>query len=99
MVIGVLQVELFLGDARSLKDKRRVISSLKERLHRSCGVAVAEVGRLDAHQAAMLGVATVSNEPAQAQRVMDGIVERLKQDGRFVLSDHVSEIIQGRVGA
>ena len=99
MVVGVLQVELFIPEARSLKDKRRVVSSLKERLHRSSHVAVAEVDRHDRHQVAVLGVVAVANESARAQSVLDRIVNRLREDTRFVLSDHVSELIQGRIGA
>jgi uncharacterized protein YlxP (DUF503 family) len=95
MVVGVLQVELFLGDARSLKDKRRVISSLKERLHRSCSVAAAEVDRHDAHQVAVLGLVTVSNESGHAQSVLDGVVERLRNDRRVVLGDFRTEILTG----
>ena len=98
MVVGVLQVELFISDARSLKDKRRVVRSLKERLHRSCHVAAAEVDRHEKHQVAVLGVVTVANEPARAQSVLDRIVDRLREDTRFVLSDHVTELIQGRIG-
>jgi len=95
MVIGVLQVELLIGDAQSLKDKRRVVQSLKDRLHREHMVAVAEVARNDAHQVAILGIATVSNSPPHAQGMLDRIVDQLRANGRFVLNDHAIEIISG----
>ncbi len=95
MVIGLLQFELLIGDARSLKDKRRVVSSLKDRLHREHLVAVAEVDRLDAHQHAVLGLATVSNDVPHVQGMLDRIVEQLRLDRRFVLSDHATEILTG----
>ena len=55
MVVGVLQVKLTIDWASSLKDKRRVVSSLKDRLHREHQVSVAEVGSLDSHRVAVLG--------------------------------------------
>jgi uncharacterized protein YlxP (DUF503 family) len=44
MTIGVLQLELRIGDAMSLKDKRRVIKSLKDRIAHGHNVSIAEVG-------------------------------------------------------
>lgn len=95
MVVGLLQVELVIGDARSLKDKRRVVNSVKDRLHREHLVAVAEVDRLDAHQHAVLGVAAVGNQVAYLQGVLDRIVNQLRLDGRFILNDHQIEILSG----
>ncbi len=95
MVVGILQVELHIGDAQSLKDKRRVVQSLKDRLHREHLVAVAEVDKNDAHQVAVLGIAAVSNDPAQAQGTLDRIVDQLRANRRFVLTDHVVEILSG----
>jgi hypothetical protein len=95
MVIGILQVELLIGDARSLKDKRRVIASIKDRLHREHLVAVAEVDRQDAHQVAVLGMAAVSNEVPHVQGVLDRIVNQLRTNGRVVVNDHAVEILTG----
>ena len=44
MVVGILQFELLVPGATSLKDKRRVVKSVKDRLHREHLVSVAEVG-------------------------------------------------------
>jgi hypothetical protein len=96
MIVGLLQVELIIGDARSLKDKRRVVNSIKDRLHREHLVAVAEVDRQANHQHAVLGIATISNSVARAQSLLDRIVHRLGQDGRFVCHDHATEILTGR---
>ncbi len=95
MVIGVLQVELFIGDSVSLKDKRRVVMSLKDRLHHADGVAIAEVDKLEAHQVAVLGIVTVSNSGSHAQSVLDGILNQLRSNPRFVLSGHRMEMLSG----
>jgi len=95
MVVGVLQVELTLGEARNLKDKRRVVQSLKDRLHRDNAVAVAEVDRLDAHRVAVLGIVSVSNSGDRTRRVLDAIVERLRHIPSVELSAHHLEILTG----
>ena len=41
MTIGVLQLEIGIGDAMSLKDKRRVVKSLKDRIAHGHNVSIA----------------------------------------------------------
>lgn len=96
MVIGVLQVELLIGDAASLKDKRRVVSSLLDRLHKNNALAVAEVDALEVHQIARLGIVTVSNSGRHTQAVLDTVVEQLRGNPKFVLNDHRVEILTGQ---
>jgi len=78
MVIGVLQFELLIPHSESLKDKRRVVKSLKDRLHREHLVSVAEVDALDEHRTAIIGVAAVANDAAYVSGVLDRVVEKLR---------------------
>ncbi len=71
MHVGVLQIELLIPWAESLKDKRRVTRSLKDRLHRDHQVSVAEVGALDHHTVAVLAVACVATTPHRCAEVLD----------------------------
>jgi uncharacterized protein len=96
MVIGVLQIELLIGEADSLKDKRRVVASLKARLHREHQVSVAEVDALDDHRTAVLGIALASGDVAHCQSVMDRIVDKLRTHRDCVLGDHRTEILTGQ---
>ncbi len=96
MVIGILQVELLIAHAQSLKDKRRVVSSLKDRLHRDYNVAVAEVEQQDKHQTAVLGIVNVSNSVPQVQSVLSTIVDQLRNGRDFVLHNQQQEILSGR---
>jgi uncharacterized protein YlxP (DUF503 family) len=73
MVVGVLQIEISIGDAMSLKDKRRVVLSLKDRIGHSHNVSIAEVGALDEHRRSILGVAMVGND----KRYVEGGVSKL----------------------
>jgi hypothetical protein len=62
MIVGTLKVRLALRDCHSLKEKRRVLNSLKERLANTFNVSVAETDYQDVWQSAELGMATVGNE-------------------------------------
>tara|TARA_R110000868_G_scaffold241497_2_gene496285 strand:- start:23184 stop:23552 length:369 start_codon:yes stop_codon:yes gene_type:complete len=78
MVIGVLQIELDIPGAMSLKDKRRVVKSIKDSCHRHHMVSVAEVGALDVWNKAMLGVSVVSNSGMVAGRTLDRVMDRVR---------------------
>jgi len=72
MIVLALEVDLHLTNhARSLKEKRSVIRSLKQKLHDKFGVAVAEVSSQDLWQRCGLGIAYVSETKRQAQQVLD----------------------------
>lgn len=77
MFIGLLQFELRIADARSLKDKRRVVRSLKDRLHRSHQVSVAEVGLHETAERALLGVALAAPSAPRAAAVLDTVISKL----------------------
>jgi hypothetical protein len=62
MYIGTMKVYLILRQSRSLKDKRQVVSSIKEKLQQSFNISVAEVDLLDDRQQAVLGIAMVTAE-------------------------------------
>ena len=68
MVVGVCTVELFIPESQSLKDKRQVLHSLKDRLRGKFNLSVAEVDGQDLWQKAVLGMACVANENGQIGR-------------------------------
>ena len=82
MVVLVSEVQLFLPDARSLKQKRQVLSSLKERLHNRFRLSAAEVGHAGLWQRSTLGMAVVSNSGRQADEVLAKAVDFIESDGR-----------------
>ena len=95
MVIGLLQFELLIHDSESLKDKRRVVRSLKDRLHREHMVSVAEVGALDKLNIAMLAVACVGREGARVGEVLDAITNKLRTLHDAEVGDVSRQIIHG----
>lgn len=73
MTIGVLRVTLRIPEAHSLKDKRRVVKSLLDRVAHQFNVAVAEVGDLDVWTRAELAMVTVSNDRRHVNAMLDSI--------------------------
>lgn len=73
MVVGISRCELHLPEARSLKDKRRVVKSLVERIHSRFRVSVAETGFHDLHQRAEIGIAIVGSDEREIEGLLDQI--------------------------
>jgi uncharacterized protein YlxP (DUF503 family) len=88
MIIGSLRVRLLLRESRSLKDKRQVVKSIKDRLHNHFNVSVAEVEAQDNRQLAVLGVAMVSNETHHVKTALGQVVEALRSHPVAELLDH-----------
>jgi uncharacterized protein YlxP (DUF503 family) len=72
-VIGVLTLELRLENSHSLKDKRHVVKSLKDRLRNKFNVAVAEIDYQDLWQRAAVAAVTVSSDHGHAERVLQSV--------------------------
>ncbi|MCH7874485.1 MAG: DUF503 domain-containing protein [Gemmatimonadetes bacterium] len=70
MVVAVRTWDLHLNGCASLKDKRRIIKSLKDRLHQRFNVSVAETASHDLWQRAELTCCVVAGERRQAERVL-----------------------------
>jgi len=78
MIIGTLRVRLLLREARTLKDKRQVLSSIKDRVRQSFNVSVAEIEANDNRQMIVLGMAMVGNEAHPIKKTLGEIVDALK---------------------
>jgi uncharacterized protein YlxP (DUF503 family) len=78
MIIGTLRVRLLLREARTLKDKRQVLSSIKDRVRQSFNVSVAEIEANDNRQMIVLGIAMVGNEAHPIKKTLGEIVDALK---------------------
>lgn len=89
MVVGVIAWELEIYGCQSLKDKRRVVKSLKDRLHNRFNVSAAETGHHDLWQRAQLAACVVSSERRQVDAV-------LEQADRFVNSEPRARVIDAR---
>ena len=71
--IGVLTLEIVLQNSHSLKDKRHVVKSLKDRLRAKFNVAVAEIDCQDLWQRGVVAAVTVSSDRAFAEKVLQSV--------------------------
>ena len=78
MVVGLLQVEVHLPRAQSLKDKRSVIKSLKDQLRGRFNIAVAEVEANDTWQRATVGVSTIGDTRTYVDRILTEVTEWIR---------------------
>jgi len=74
MPVGYLSLEIQIPGCQSLKDKRSRIKPLLARLHREFNISAAEMEHLDSWQAASIACAVVSNDAAQATRVLQEVL-------------------------
>jgi uncharacterized protein YlxP (DUF503 family) len=93
MTIGVLQLEIRIGDAMSLKDKRRVVKSLKDRIAHGHNVSIAEVGALDEHRRAIIGMAMVSNDAQYVEGALSKLVDFVRMVPQVELIDYQIEML------
>ena len=93
MTIGVLQLEIAIHDAMSLKDKRRVVKSIKDRIAHGHNVSIAEVGALDEHRRSILGMAMVSNDSKYVQGALSKLVDFVRAVPQVDLIDYQIDLM------
>jgi len=93
MKIGILQFEMEVPESRSLKDKRRVVKSIKDRLHREHMVSVAEVGSLEVWNRATMGLSCVSADGGYLRGVLSAIVDKLSAWPDATLTGYAADVI------
>jgi hypothetical protein len=92
MFVGVARIVLQIPGARSLKDRRRVVRSFKERVRARFPVSLAEVGEVERYQVATLGLAVVGSHSAYCREVLGQVRNAAAQANGAVLADFASEI-------
>jgi len=92
VVVGVLTVEFSIPASSSLKDKRRLVRSLLDRLHNEFHVAAAEVNHQDNIRRAGLAVACVSTAARHANQILSRVVSVVERETEMVLVDYEIEL-------
>lgn len=73
MVVGISVFELHLPEVRSLKQKRKVVRGLIDRIHSRFRISVAETGHHDLHQRSEIAVAAIAQSSTEGRRLMDAV--------------------------
>lgn len=93
MPVGLLTLDLYIQHAQSLKDKRQVLRSLKDRLRAKFNVAVAELEHHDTWQRSVIGIVTLSNEESHVEESLQQVLAEADNIlGPFLVS-HAVEMI------
>ena len=87
MVVSMIQFRIELPPLESIKDKRRIVSSLKEKLANRFHVSAAEVDDQDSLSHAQIGAALVSNSRTFGESVMHKILAFVEANAEGVVED------------
>jgi uncharacterized protein YlxP (DUF503 family) len=87
-MIAFLTLELRIEDAQSLKDKRQVVRSLKDRLRTHFNVAVAELDSTGLWNRATLGVVSISD----SRDYLDGLMKNVERQAARIANNGGAEI-------
>ena len=93
MFVGVARIVLQIPGAQSLKDRRRVVKGLKDRARARLPVSIAEIGDLERHQVATLGVCVISNDSARCAEVLSHVASLAGGAHDAMVADVATEII------
>jgi len=93
MTVGTCRVELHIPSNTSLKGKRRVVKSIKDRVQGRFNVSIAEVDRLDDWQRATLGIACVSNNPRLVDEILSKVVNLIEGSADALILDYEIDLV------
>ncbi len=85
-----------IHDSQSLKDKRRVVRSVKDRLHREHQVSVAEVAAQDTLNLAVMGLALVGTDGRYVGQTLDRITEKLRSLHDAEVGSVTRQLLEGK---
>jgi uncharacterized protein len=93
MMVGLLTLELHIPQAQSLKDKRQIVRSLKDKLRGHFNVAVSELEYHDTWQRSVVGIVTLSNEQQHVEESLQKVLAEADRILGPVLISHTVEMI------
>jgi uncharacterized protein YlxP (DUF503 family) len=92
MFVGTARAELHIPESTSLKAKRAVVKSLKQRIANRFNVSVAELDYLDLWQRTAIGVAVISNDHGMVDHVLAEVRRLCESEPRAILIDYSTDI-------
>ncbi len=94
MIVGVIRAEFYFPHARSLKEKRKEVKSIKERLRSSFNVSVSEIDNHDLWQRATIGISFLGGETSFVQEVLDKVMDVMIKNWSHFLVDVKTEFLK-----
>lgn len=88
MVVALLTIEIHIPGSMSLKDKRIVLNSIRDRIRKKFNVSVAEIDYQDKWQRAVIAFAAVSGSRSMLEEMMQKVFRLLDSDAQFEIVNH-----------
>jgi len=87
MIIGICKVTIHIPGSATLKDRRKIVNSLKDKIRHNFNVSVAEVENSNLWQKATLGITCVSDQKDYLAQTISGILNMIKNNGEILITD------------
>ena len=91
--VGLLHLNLLIAQAMTLKDKRRIVKSFKDRLANQRNVSVAEVEYQDLWQRSVLGIVTVNTDRKHADSTLSKALDLVEREGDIQVTGIQTEFL------
>lgn len=88
MFVGVLEVTFHIPDAQSLKDRRKVVLSVKDRIRQRFNVSLAETDGQNSWQICSLAIAMVANQRAAVERELNRVLDLIESSPSIEMTEH-----------
>lgn len=93
MLIGICTCEIFIYEANSLKEKRRIVKSIIEKSKNRFNISISEVGFNDKWQKALIGFAVVSNDKIIVEQTIESVIKFMSSYSEIEIIDIDREIL------
>jgi len=93
MQIGICVIWLGIPGTSSLKEKRRICSSLFSRLRKNFNISMVEIGQQNSYRKSVIAVVTANTEKAHLYSTLSKVVEFIKKDCRLNIENYTTEVL------
>lgn len=93
MVIGILKLDMHIPLSGSLKEKRMILKSVKDKIRNRFNVSVSEIGELDKWQRALVGVVGCNSDGSYVNAELNSVVDMIKENSSIELLNYAIETI------
>ena len=89
MVIGLLTLEIYIPYSHSLKEKRKTLNRIKDRLKKKFNIAFAELEYLNKWQRSKIGVVTINTQKRMIEKIFQKIILEIEEsiEGEILQKD------------
>ena len=92
MITGTCRIELYIKDSQSLKDKRRILKSMKTLIHNKFNVSISEVDHQDSRKYAAIGIAAVSTDKLTVEKLLNKTKSYIESNINLLITKTETEI-------